>query len=126
LNIFFSLSPEYTKKIKMEYIKEVRHGVDAGYGIHCSLHPANGEGRKGKHGLDQNLTLEEVIRIARSMEEKPNIIIKAGKNAKWYLKRYTMEELPAEIEKQQWRDTSKCTMYILHPPLEKVEPNATV
>ena len=30
------------------------------------------------------------------------------------LKRYTMEELPAEIEKQQWRDTSKCTMYILN------------
>ena len=112
---FFSLSPEYTKQINMEYIKEIRHGVDAGYGINCNFHPANGEGRKGKHGLDQNLTLEEVIRIARSMEEKPNIIIKSGEKAKWYLKRYTMEELPAEIEKQQWRDTSKCTMYILHP-----------
>ena len=110
----------------MEYIKEVRHGVDAGYGIHCNFHPANGEGRKGKHGLDQNLTLEEVIKIARSMEEKPNIIIKSGEKAKWYLKRYTMEELPAEIEKQQWRDTSKCTMYILHPLLGKVEQNATV
>jgi hypothetical protein len=98
----------------MEYIKEVRQGVDAGYGITCSLHPANGEGRKGKHGLDKDLTLEQVIHLARSMEEKPNIIIKAGKNAKWYLKRYTMEELPGEIEKQQWRDTSNCTMYILH------------
>jgi len=98
----------------MEYIKEIRHGVDAGYGV--QFHPANGEGRKGKHGINQNLTLEEVIRLARSMEEKPNIIIKSGEKAKWYLKRYTMEELPAEIEKQQWRDTSKCTMYIIENP----------
>jgi hypothetical protein len=126
LNIFFPLSLYKHKYNQMEYIKEIRHGVDAGYGAHCNFHPANGEGRKGKHGLDQNLTLEEVIKIARSMEEKPNIIIKSGEKAKWYLKRYTMEELPAEIEKQQWRDTSKCTMYILHPLLGKVEQNATV
>ena len=85
----------------MEYIKEIRHGVDAGYGAHCNFHPANGEGRKGKHGLDQNLTLEQVIELALSMEENPNIIIKSGEKAKWYLKRYTMEELPAEIENQQ-------------------------
>lgn len=98
----------------MEYIKEIRHGVDAGYGV--QFHPANGEGRKGKHGINQNLTLEEVIRLARKMEEKPNIIIKSGEKAKWYLKRYTMEELPGEIEKQQWRDTSKCTMYIIENP----------
>jgi hypothetical protein len=100
----------------MEYIKEVREGVDAGYGIHCNFHPANGEGRKGKHGLDPNLTIEEVIGLARKMVEKPNIIIKAGKNAKWYLKRYTMEELPGEIQKQEWRDTSNCTMYIIENP----------
>ena len=100
----------------MEYIKEIRQGVDAGYGANCNFHPANGEGRKGKHGIDQNLTLEEVIALARKMEEKPNIIIKSGEKAKWYLKRYTMEELPAEIEKQQWRDTSKCTMYIIENP----------
>ena len=114
-NFLFFLSTLQTQtQSSMEYIKEIRHGVDAGYGADCNFHPANGEGRKGKHGLDQNLTLEEVIKIARSMEEKPNIIIKSGEKAKWYLKRYTMEELPAEIEKQQWRDTSKCTMYILH------------
>ena len=110
----------------MEYIKEIRHGVDAGYGAHCNFHPANGEGRKGKHGLDQNLTLEQVIELALSMEENPNIIIKSGEKAKWYLKRYTMEELPAEIEKQQWRDTSKCSMYILHTLLGKVEQNPLV
>jgi hypothetical protein len=95
----------------MEYIKEIRHGVDVGYS--SNLHPANGEGRKGSQGIDQNFTLEQVIQLARRMEEKPNIIIKAGKNAKWYFKRYSMEDLPAEIEKQQWRDTSKSTMYII-------------
>jgi hypothetical protein len=50
------------------------------------------------------------------MEEKPNIIIKSGKNAKWYLKRFTMEELPSEIEKQQqWRAEriARCTMFII-------------
>lgn len=95
----------------MEYIKEIRHGVDVGYS--SNLHPANGEGRKGRQGIDQNLTLEQVILLARRMEEKPNIIIKAGKNAKWYFKRYSMQDLPAEIDKQQWRDTSKSTMYII-------------
>ena len=114
---FLFLSTIQTQELSsMEYIKEIRHGVDAGYGANCNFHPANGEGRKGKHGIDQNLTLEEVIALARRMEEKPNIIIKSGEKAKWYLKRYTMEELPAEIEKQQWRDTSKCTMYIIENP----------
>jgi hypothetical protein len=100
----------------MEYIKEVRQGVDAGHGTSCNLHPANGEGRVGKHGLDKDLTLEQVILLARNMEEKPNIIIKSGKNAKWYLKRFTMEELPSEIEKQQqWKAerVARCTMFII-------------
>jgi len=104
----------------MEYIKEIRHGVDAGYGV--QFHPANGEGRKGKHGINQNLTLEEVIRLARSMEEKPNIIIKSGEKAKWYLKRYTMEELPGET-----LASAPCTLLRTHrnppyPPFPKVEP----
>ena len=31
----------------MNYIKEVRQGVDAGHGTSCNLYPANGEGRVG-------------------------------------------------------------------------------
>jgi len=99
----------------MEYIKEIRQGVDAGY-TSSNIHPANGEGRVGKHGLDKDLTIEQVILLARSMEEKPNIIIKAGENAKWYLKRFSKENLPSEIEKQQqWRAerVARCTMYII-------------
>ncbi len=102
----------------MEYIIEIREGVDAGY-TSSNLHPANGEGRKGKQGIDENFTLEQVIHLALGMDEKPNIIIKAGKNAKWYLKRFTMQELPAEIEKQLlWRpgSVSRCTMYIIGNP----------
>ena len=99
----------------MEYVKEIRQGVDAGY-TSSNLYPANGEGRVGKHGIDKGYTLEQVILLARSMEEKPTIIIKAGENAKWYLKRFSMEDLPSEIEKQQqWRAerVARCTMYII-------------
>ena len=114
-SIFLSTIQIQDNKHKMEYIKEVRQGVDAGY-TSSNLHPANGEGCKGSQGIDDNLGLEQVIELARRMEEKPNIIIKAGKNSKWYLKRFTMEQLPHEIEKQQWRDTSKCTMIIIENP----------
>jgi hypothetical protein len=99
----------------MEYVKEIRQGVDAGY-TSSNLYPSNGEGRVGKHGIDKGYTLEQVILLARSMEEKPNIIIKAGENAKWYLKRFSKENLPSEIEKQQqWRAerVARCTMYII-------------
>ena len=97
----------------MEHIKEIRQGVDVGYGVTACLHPANGEGRVGKNGIDKTFTIEQVIGLALKMVEKPNIIIKAGTNAKWYLKRFAIEDLPSEIEKQNWRDTSKCTMYII-------------
>ena len=47
------------------------------------------------------------------MENKPNIIIKAGPNAKWYLKRFPINLLEIEINKQKWRDTTRCVMYII-------------
>jgi hypothetical protein len=93
-------------------VKEVRQGVDAGY-TGSALHPADGEGRKGRQGIDKTFTLEQVIDLARRMAEKPNILIKAGVNAKWYLKRFPLEALDGEIAKQQWRDTSRVTMYII-------------
>ncbi len=99
--------------VKVEkYIKEVRRGVDVGY-TSSSLHPADGEGRKGKQGIDGSFTLEQVIALARRMPDKPNIVIKSGVNAKWYLKRFPLEELEGEIVKQQWRDTSRVTMYVI-------------
>ena len=45
--------------------------------------------------------------------KKPNVIIKAGKNAKWYIKKIPPNEIDNAIEKQKWRDTSRCIMYII-------------
>lgn len=100
----------------MDYIKEIKQGADVGYGVKCSIHPQNREGCVGKNGIDKNYTIEQVILLARRMEEKPNIIIKAGKNAKWYLKKCAAEDIQMECEKQQeWRPKSvaRCTMYII-------------
>ena len=98
----------------MEHIKNVqsRKGVDAGY--HSSnLHPENREGCVGKNGIDKSYTFEMVLKLAYKMERKPNIIIKPGKNAKWYLKYFQKDTIEDEIEKQKWRDTTRCTMYII-------------
>jgi hypothetical protein len=99
----------------MEHIKTIerRVGVDVGY--HSSnIHPKDREGCVGKSGINKLLTLEEVLEIAYKMDNKPNIIIKGGKNAKWYLKIIQKEKIEDEIKKQKWRDTSRCTMYIIN------------
>jgi|LakMenE01Jun11ns_1017448.scaffolds.fasta_scaffold9791435_2 hypothetical protein len=100
---------------KMEHITflEKRIGVDLGY-HESNLHPANDEGRVGKSGLDKSLSLEEILEIAYKMNEKPNVIIKAGPRAKWYLKRCHKDLIETEIEKQRsWRDISRSTMWII-------------
>ena len=96
---------------------ERREGADVGY-HESPLHPADGskdaEKRVGKRGFDKTLTLEDMIGIASRMEERPNIIVKAGLNAKWYLKRFPKESIDVEIEKQQWRPGVKnCTMWVV-------------
>ena len=53
------------------------------------------------------------MEIAYKMDEKPNIIIKGGKNAKWYLKSFPKDVIEEKIEKQKWRDTRRVTMYII-------------
>jgi hypothetical protein len=99
----------------MEHIKqfEKRNGCDVGY-HNSNLHPANGEGRVGKAGINKNFTLGQILELAYKMEEKPNIIIKAGPNAKWYIKKFETNIIEEEILKQRnWRDISKSTMYII-------------
>ena len=99
----------------MEHITMMRKrtGVDVGY--HSSnLYPKNIDCRVGKGGIDKTYTLAKMIEIAYEMEDKPNIIIKSGKNGKWYLKKFQKEEIEDEIVKQKaWRDTSRCTMYMI-------------
>ena len=99
----------------MEHITflEKRIGADLGY-HESNLRPANDEGCVGKSGLDKSLSLEEILEIAYKMNEKPNVIIKAGPRAKWYLKRCPKDLIDAEIEKQRsWRDISRSTMWII-------------
>jgi ABC-type dipeptide/oligopeptide/nickel transport system ATPase component len=97
----------------MEHILklEKKKGVDVSYGIKYNLEPLNGVGRVGNSGIDKSFTLEKIIQLA--YEIKANIIIKAGPNAKWYLKRCKLDDIDFEIENQKWRDTSRCTMWII-------------
>jgi len=98
----------------MEHVKliEVRKGVDIGY--HSSnIEPIDREGCVGVRGIDKSFTIDMVLELAYKMDNKPNVIIKGGPNAKWYLKRFQKEVIDEEIEKQKWRDTSRCTMFII-------------
>ena len=52
--------------------------------------------------------------IAYKLDARPNIIIKAGINAKWYLKYFPKEKIQIEVDKQKkFRDISRCTMWII-------------
>jgi hypothetical protein len=98
----------------MEHVKmiEKRIGVDVGY--HSSnIDPIDREGCVGKSGIDKSYTFEMVLKLAYKIENKPNIIIKAGPNTKWYLKQCPKELIGFHHEKQKWRDISRCIMYII-------------
>ena len=98
----------------MEHAKsiEIRHGVDAGY-HNSNIHPKDREGCVGKSGIDKSFTLEMVMNLVYKMDNKPNTIIKAGPNAKWYLKYFSKDSIEDDINKQKWRNTSGSTMYII-------------
>lgn len=106
----------YSKQFNMEHVKNIerRKGVDVGY-HNSNIHPTDRQGCIGTRGIDKTFTFEMVLELAYKIEieRRPNIIIKAGPNAKWYLKRFQKELIDEEIEKQNWRDTSRCTMYII-------------
>ena len=98
----------------MEHSKNIKiiKGVDVGY--HSSnIQPIDREGCVGSSGIDKSFTFEMVMKIAYKIDNKPNIIIKAGPNAKWYLKHFQKDLINEEIEKQKWRDTRRCIMYII-------------
>ena len=97
----------------MEHVKniEIRKGVDIGYGD--DIEPIDREGCVGTSGIDKSFTLEMVLKLAYKINNKPNIIIKNGKNGKWYLKRFQKHVIDEEIEKQKWRDTSRKIMFII-------------
>lgn len=99
----------------MEHISTFKklNGCDIGF-IKDNIYPADNYGRVGLHGLNKTFSLNDIIRIAWTMEEKPNILIKGGPNAKWYLKKFDSRIINDEIAKQNWRDSSRrSTMYII-------------
>jgi len=100
----------------MEHFKNIekREGCDVGwYGSYGDLHPKDREGCVGASGIDKTYTLDMVIKLAYKMDDKPNIIVKAGPNAKWYLKKVPPSKIDEAIEKHKWRDSSRSTMYII-------------
>jgi hypothetical protein len=96
----------------MEYFARIerRDGVDVGYNG-SAIEPLNRVGCVGKAGIDKNFTLEQVMPLA--YEVRANIIVKSGKNAKWYLKRCNPTDIEATIQKQSWRKTKLYTMWII-------------
>jgi hypothetical protein len=94
------------------YTIEKREGCDVGW-HDSNIQPIDREGCVGACGIDKTYTLDMVMNLAYKMDDKPNIIIKAGKNAKWYMKKVPLNKIDEAIEKQKWRDTSRCTMYII-------------
>ena len=104
---------QYQSKTMEKVIRmERRDGVDVGFNS-SNLEPLNRVGCVGKSGIDKTYTLEQVIQLA--YEIRANIIVKAGENAKWYLKRCDPTEIDAKIEKQQrWRNgTKRYKMWII-------------
>lgn len=98
----------------MEHFKSIekRKGCDVGY-HNSNIDPIDREGCVGARGIDKSYTLDMVMNLAYKMPDKPNIIIKAGKNAKWYMKKIPINKIDEAIETQKWRDLSRCTMYII-------------
>ena len=87
---------------------ERRSGVDISY-HQTSIEPLNSVGRIGKEGIDKTYTLERVIELAN--EVNANIIIRSGRNAKWYLKRFPYNEIDERIEKQMRFRRESCRLY---------------
>jgi len=87
-------------------------GCDIGY--HNSvIDPVNRTGCVGKRGINKLYTFDMVLNLAFEHPDKPNIIIRGGKDAKWYMKKISPEKINEGIQKQKWRDTSRYQMYII-------------
>lgn len=89
-----------------------RTGVDVGW-HNSNVYPDDQEGRVGKEGIDKTFSLEKMIRIASNMTDRPNVIVKGGVNAKWYLKRCPKDMIDYKIDQQKWRDCKNIIMYII-------------
>ena len=98
----------------MEHYRSIQRldGVDVGY-TGTGLEPLNGVGRVGVGGIDKTFTLERMLELAHEIDA--NIIIKAGLNAKWYLKKCPIDEIEGRIATQaRWRNgTFRYKMWVV-------------
>jgi len=51
--------------------------------------------------------------VPLAYEVRANIIVKSGKNAKWYLKQCNPLQIEESIQKQSWRKTKLYSMWII-------------
>ena len=90
---------------------EIKEGCDVGFNDNIP-HPDYPFTSK-TIGYPKEFTLTKMLKIAKDVNA--NILIKAGKNAKWYVKCYPFGEgIQERIDKQKaWRANrvKTCTMY---------------
>jgi hypothetical protein len=92
----------------MELAKDVKNKKCCDVSFGKDIEPINREGCVGKNnGIDKTYTFEQVMRLAYKMDDKPNIIVRAGKKAKWYMKKCPLNTIDEKIEKQQWRQKDR-------------------
>ena len=99
----------------MDHFTKIEKRLGCDIGRQNDLHPKDGKWRVGKSGFDKTLKLTDMIELAHTMKDpRPNIVIKAGKNAKWYLKYCEEDKIDEKIEKTKWiSQSSRCTTYII-------------
>ena len=98
----------------MEHFTNIEKKLGCDIGRGNGLHPEDGKWRVGKEGFNKNLRLNDLVELAYTMDNpRPNIVIKGGKNAKWYLKYCIADKIDEQIKKTKYRDCSRCSMYII-------------
>jgi hypothetical protein len=69
---------------------------------------------KNQQSFDKNYTLDEMYQIMWLMEIRPNILVKSGKNAKWYVKWIDPTTIEYRIAKQKkFRNLKGYVMWII-------------
>ena len=104
----------------MEHVNTIktRRGCDVGWHS-TNIEPINREGCVGVRGIDKSYTIDMVIKLAYKIKNKPNIIVRAGRYAKWYLKKVPPNQIESSIDKFEKKNPKtklrreNFTMYII-------------
>ena len=100
----------------MDHFTKIEKKLGCDIGRSNGLHHEDGKWRVGKEGVNKNLRLNDLVELAYTMDNpRPNIIIKGGKDAKWYLKYCIADKIDEQIKKPYNRrdNVARCIMYII-------------